>query len=231
MSKVMPDFIIVGAQRSGTTFIHHSLMHHPDIFMPRQEMPFFEDPDYGQTDVGSFQRVFGLGHREARVGFKRPNYLALPECPKRIREHMPSAKLIAVLRDPVDRAISGYYHHALGGFGPIEDVNKGLPEILKGEYDRRYPRVRQVIDFGFYHRHLTHYLDCFDREQILVLLYDQVKLDPEGTLGKILGFLEVEESKTSDRVDARLQATVYSLSRLRFLTQRNRTSMSTALMG
>lgn len=105
---MLPNFLIIGAQKSATTFLLRCLREHPDVFVPSGEIPFFEDPDYSQGDIESFARLFARGCHKKAVGLKRPNYLHKPECPERIHRHIPSARLIVILRDPIERAISAY---------------------------------------------------------------------------------------------------------------------------
>ena len=82
---------------------------HPEIWMPRGETPYFEDPDYHQSTPDEFLSQFP--HESGKlIGIKRPNYIGKPEAPERIETDLPDARLIAVLRDPADRAISAYFH-------------------------------------------------------------------------------------------------------------------------
>jgi hypothetical protein len=96
------------------------------------------------------------------------NYLHKPECPERIHRHIPHAKLIVVLRDPVDRAVSAYYHQVKMGFAPLKSVNRGLLEIIYAGHTERYRRSAEVIGYGFYHKQLRCYLEFFRIEQMLV---------------------------------------------------------------
>ena len=222
ISGRLPNFLIIGAQKAGTTFVHHCLMEHPDVFMPEGEIPFFENPDYSETGIESLERLFDGREQAKGRGIKRPSYLHLAECPERIHKQIPDAKLIAILRDPIERAVSGYYHQSFMGFAPVKDVNRGLPEIIEGRHEKRYPRASQIIDFGFYHRHLTHYLRYFEKDQLLVILHDDIKRSPLNALKTTFRFLGVSEDYSPKSLTSRPMATVYSLARLRFLTLRNR---------
>lgn len=155
MVDMLPNFLLIGAQKSATTFVHRCLCEHPNVFMPSGEIPFFKDPDYSQSDIESFERLFEKGYHKKAIGIKRPDYLHKPECPERIHRHIPSARLIAILRDPVDRAISAYYHNAKMGFAPLKHVNTGLLEVINGRHAEKYPRAAEIVEFGFYHKHLT----------------------------------------------------------------------------
>src|SRR5690348_3927297 len=114
---VSPNFLIIGAEKAGTTFLHQALRLHGDVFMPSDEIPFFEDPDYGAPGAWQeFSKLFEPGAGKRAIGLMRPNYLHKPECPARIHKHFPDAKLVVMLRDPVERAISAYNHNVLNRF-------------------------------------------------------------------------------------------------------------------
>lgn len=219
---MLPNFIIIGAQKCATTFVLYCLREHPDVFMLLSEgISFFEDPDYSQSDIESFERLFEKGYHKKAIGIKRPSYLHKPECPERIHRHIPSARLITILRDPVERAISAYYHNARMGFAPIKDVNKGLLEIINGTHAEKYPRAAEIIEFGFYHKHLSRYLDYFDREQMLIMLYDDIAKNSLDFLKEIFRFLGIDEEYIPQSLNSRPQAGVYSIPRVRLLTLRN----------
>jgi hypothetical protein len=218
---MLPNFLIIGAQKSGTTFIHRCLSEHPDVFMPSEEIPFFEEPDYSQSDIRSLERLFEKGYHKKAIGIKRASYLHKPECPERIQRHIPSARLITILRDPVERAISAYYHNARMGFAPIKDVNKGLLEIINGRHAEKYPRATEIIEFGFYHKHLSRYLIYFGREQMLIMLYDDIKKNPLDSFKKVCRFLGIDEEYVPQSLNSRPMAGVYSVPRLRLLALQN----------
>ena len=98
MSK-LPDFVIIGAQKSASSFMQLCLADHPDIYIPEGETPFFESPDYEQGDIHEIEELFE-GRSEKCLGIKRPNYIGKAEVPNRILKHLPNAKLIAILRNP-----------------------------------------------------------------------------------------------------------------------------------
>lgn len=218
---MLPNFLVIGAQKSGTTFVQRCLNEHPDAFIPLEEIPFFEDPWYSSNNVDTFKSLFQEGKNKKAIGLKRPNYLAKAECAERIHKHLPSAKLITILRDPVDRAISAYYHYAKFGFAPIKHVNRGLLEIMKGRHAGKYPRAREIIEFGFYYKWLERYLGYFERKQILIMLYDEIVKNCHHSIKKICQFLEIDSEYAPRSLNSRPQAGVYSILRLKLLALRN----------
>ena len=82
---MLPNFIVVGAQKSASTFVQVCLAEHPDIFMPSTEIPFFVSPDYEQKSINNLKHFF-IGRTEKMLGIKRPDYIGKPEVPERIRK-------------------------------------------------------------------------------------------------------------------------------------------------
>jgi sulfotransferase family protein len=217
---VYPNFLIIGAQKSATTFVHKCLREHPDVFMPHGETRFFEDPEYLQTNSTQFETLFRNVSKEQAIGIKRPDYLAKPECPPRIHQHLPQAKLLVILRNPVERAISAYFHLMECSFIPIRPAEEGLTRILNGEYQDLYPKSREIIEYGFYYKHLLRYLNYFDQSQMLIMLLNTVKANPLISIQEAYRFIGVNDEfvPASLRMSGSRNRGVYSLTRLRLLT-------------
>jgi hypothetical protein len=220
---MLPNFLIIGAQKAGTTFIQKCAREHPDVFSPAKEVRFFEDPDYLQTDFKQFEALFDKVSHEKAIGIKRPDYLARPECPERIYRHLPQAKLILVLRNPVERALSAYFHQMTRGFLPIKSAEEGLMKIVKGDYKEAYPKSAEIIEYGFYHHYLARYLNYFDREQLCIILFEAMKKDPFETMKRIYNFIGVNDHYIPPSLSLKRKhnSSIYSLTRLKLLTLSN----------
>lgn len=194
--------------------------------MPHGETPYFEDPDYHQAGPDFLERFFA-GRTERLVGLKRPQWIGRAEVPARIFGDLPDAKLIAVLRNPVDRAVSAYYHYMRGSYLPVQDPETGLARLLEAdrEFATAWPRSWEVLEFGLYHKHLSDYAPFFDRGTIKVLLHEDVTRDPVGAACGLYAFLGVDDEFTPRRTASRPQAVVYDLRRLRFLQVADRLTM------
>jgi len=216
-----PNFFIIGVEKSATTFIQACLAEHPEIFMVPGEVPFFENPDYSEKGIDEFEEMFSQVVGEKVIGIKRPNYLTKPEVAPRIYKHYPGAKLLIIFRDPIKRAISAYFHNINYGFIPPKNIEIGMKKILKGEYQNNYKRAKEITEFSFYSKHLKHYLKYFNKNQIHIALFDDIKKDSIGVLKKMYNFLKVEDSYAPTALNKRPQAVVYSLPRLRVLRLRN----------
>ena len=211
---MLPDFFVIGAQKAGSTFLMQCLEEHPQIFMPPAEVSFFEDSRYAPDEFGWFQRHFDSAREGQVVGVKRPNLLGHPECPERLRKHMPRLQLMVILRHPVERAVSGYFHYARSGFIPIVPLEVGMRRLLDGDYDHLL-RAREILEFGFYHQQLVQYERYFPRDRIHVILLDDIKRDALNELAKTYRFLGVRADFRPASLTSRPMAATYSLPRLR----------------
>jgi hypothetical protein len=157
------------------------------------------------------------------VGIKRPNYLCKAEVPSRIFTDCPDVKLIVVLRNPVERAISSYYHQIKYGTLPPLDIEDGLSNILNEAIQMEpFARGKEVLDFGLYNRALSRYFEYFQREDLLILFHEEVTKDPLSEIKKCYQFLEISEDFTPKKLLSRPQKVIYSIPRLRWLTMRNK---------
>lgn len=149
MSKcIQPSFFVVGAQKAGTTALHHYLVGHPDIFLPAIKETHFFDDGHGEYSLGMahyLNTYFLEDNGHAIVGEVDPEYLFFPEAAARINEHFPAAKLIFVLRDPVARAYSHYQMTLSRGYERLgfaqaiarEEARMGFfPESIDADSER-----------------------------------------------------------------------------------------------
>ena len=216
-----PDFVVIGAQKSASTFVQSCLNDHPDIFLPHPETPIFESPDYEEAPA-DFWRILFDGRTERLKGIKRPNYIGKTEVPSRLATELPEANLIAVLRNPVDRAVAAYFHQMKYGTIPICPLEVGLPAILDGgSILDTHPRSREILEFGLYFRHLKNYEHFSERGQLLCLLHDDIAADPVTEIQRCYDFLGVDASYVPSNLAGRPQKVVYSIPRLHFLNLSN----------
>ncbi len=220
---MMPDFVIIGAQKAASTYVQLSLRDHPQVYLPYSETPFFQDPDYDPDRLDILESYFEDADLSdvRQLGIKRPDYLGRAECPKRIHRHIPDAKLIVVLRDPVQRLVSAYYHYVKTGFIPPVHVNEGVPKILSGEWDKKYPRSVEIIEYGMYYKHLKRYLNFFEKRQIKVIMYERLKNKNIETVQNIYNYLGVDASYIPSSSNKRPKSSVYDLSRLKRIRSAN----------
>jgi hypothetical protein len=210
----MPNFLIIGAGKSGTTSLYHYLGQHPEVYMsPVKEPKFFavegKNLDYrgpydetsmnrsSITDVRAYRSLFDGVTGEAAIGEASPLYLHSPEAPERINHYIPDAKLIAVLRNPVERAYSAFLQRVQKGHEPLRDFAQALHQEEARTSDNWAPRW-QTKGIGFYHAHLTRYYGLFDRGQIMIHLYEDLRTDPLGVAQRTFRFLAVDDAFETD---------------------------------
>lgn len=194
-----PDFLVIGAQKAGTTALYAYLRWHPTITGPFwKEVSFFDRHWWRGESWYRGQLPF---RREGTlVGEASPSYLLHPLAPARVRTVAPDARLIALLREPVARAYSHYQHEVALGREPLsfEDALAAEDERLDGEIERMLadPRVfsREWWDHtyasrGLYAEQLERWLACFPREQLLVVTTEELGERPAETYAEIVAFL------------------------------------------
>lgn len=167
----LPSFIIAGAAKSATTWLQQSLQASSGIFMPDPELHFFSR--HYEPGLVSYRRHFADAPAGALLGEKSNSYLTTPNADVRIHRHLPEVRLVFQLRDPVARAYSDYC--MLFRRGEVDDnVNRHLdPSRAAGE--------RFLAD-GCYADHLERFIALFGAKPVLVLLYEDVRRDPERQL-------------------------------------------------
>src|SRR5690349_7622089 len=144
------ELVVVGAQKGGSTYLAALLGDHPDIYVCPDEVPYFEDPYFGKSKRKELERALAPAHEGQKRGIHRPDYLAHPEVPDRIMAEAPNAGIVAVLRDPVDRAISAYFWYVQFGLLPLVGIDEGMNRLLDGWTNPRYPHASEVLDYGDY---------------------------------------------------------------------------------
>ena len=219
----MPDFVIIGAQKAGSTGLMQHLAAHPHLYLPDGETRYFRDPWF-QFESPSVlaDAVDTRKPGVLRRGIKSPDYLALPYGPHRIADVLGQVELIAVLREPVDRAISSYFWAMQWGLIPLEPVESGLRKILAGEWAQLHPRSTEVLEYGLYGKHLTRYLEVFPREKILALIDEEIRSQPDEAMRAVFEFLGVDTAAAPPWNPRPVNAGVYSHTRLKVLARRHK---------
>lgn len=168
---MLPTFVIGGAQKAGTTSLHWRLKSHPEVFIPDkpQEIHYFDDERNYARGVDWYERLFAGWSGQECVGQTSPRYLYDPACAARIHDLLPDVRLIFLLRNPIDRAYSHYWHSLKLGFEtlPFEQALEREPERLaQGGLSLR---DHSYLDRGRYAEQLSRYFALFPRERVLVL--------------------------------------------------------------
>lgn len=203
----LPNFLIIGAMRSGTTSLADTLSQHPDVVIPSKEPHFFSfegkstDIPKITTTIAEYQALFDGKEDILARGDASPRYLPDRSAPARIQRYIPDVKLIAVLRDPVDRAYSNFYHEVKIGCNPAESFEDALRINDETAANDEFQLSATYSYQGFYFKHLTRYFEFFDTSQIKVFLFEDWSRQPQVMLREIYEFLDI---------DAHFEATIDS---------------------
>lgn len=210
----LPDFLLIGAAKSGTTALFHYLGQHPDIFAcPVREPNFFalegKEIDFSgpgdQETVGwhsistlpEYAQLFGqVGERQI-AGEVSPLYLYNAEAPARIHLHVPDVKLLVMLRNPVDRAYASYMHLRRDGRESCDTFREAL-ELENERIRSGWEHLWHYVEMGKYAAQLNRYVSRFDRSQIKVFLYDDFQESPAALLRGCFDFLNVDSGFEPD---------------------------------
>ncbi len=207
-ARPLPDFLIIGAQKAGTTALYTYLRRHPAITGPSWKEVSFFDRHYARG-ARWYRGNFPLRPRGRLVGEASPSYLFHPLAPKRVAALLPDVRLIAILRNPVERAYSHYQHEVALGREVLafEDALDAEPERLRGELERMvadpayFSRAwwdHTYVGRGLYAEQLDRWLAVFPRDQLLVLTTDDLAERSAETYVRVLAFLGVPPHALDD---------------------------------
>lgn len=222
---VMPSFLIIGSQSAGTTSVYNYLRQHPQVYLsPVKETNFFvhdgQNPDIvphlspgGVTGLAAYHALFQGASDHKAVGEASPLYLVDPQAAARIRHHIPKARLIAILRDPAERAYTAYWMRVRDG-RETRSFEQAVDQELEGLDGSLEFALRCYVRWGLYATHLKAYLGLFDRAQLAIHLFDDLRADPVKFMAELFRFVEVDDAFVPD-TSVRFNAS--GLSRSRFL--------------
>lgn len=198
----LPDFVIIGAQRSGTTNLYDLLVRHPSIDAASHKEVHFFDYHYRRGERwyrGNFPQRRGESNAGSVCGEATPTYIAYDSAPARIRQLIPDAKLIVLLREPVARAVSHYHH-----FARLGNEHRSFEEAIAWEYSYLAAGNRPLLldspergsdplylSLSAYAPQLERWLSTFPREQLFIALADELFEDSDGLLEGVRQFLDL----------------------------------------
>lgn len=199
----LPTFIVIGVAKGGTTSIYRYLDQHPDVFMcPNKGPNFFGYEDarnwqwheegeppllrhFKVSTLEEYEALFDAAADERAVGEVSPQYFRCPTAARRIHEVIPDVKLVASLRNPADRAFSGFLMRTRRG----EAVGDAHAELSVES---------SHVKEGFYYSRMKRYYDAFDREQIKIYLFDEFRMSPADLIRDLFAFLDVRTDFVPD---------------------------------
>ena len=200
MGGRLPDFLGLGVQKGGTTTLQRLLELHPGAFLPvAKELHYFSL--HFAAGEAWYRAQFAAARPEQRCGEITPYYVFHPQAPDRVQALLPRARLIVLLRDPVERALSQYFHSRRLGLEdlPLEaalaaesERLKGAQELLRAPEGRhRSHQEHSYLSRSRYEEQLPRWQVLFPTEQLLVLRSEDLFEQPQGVWDRVLGFLKL----------------------------------------
>jgi len=209
----LPNFLIIGAAKSGTSSLYYYLKQHPQVFMAVPKEPYFfelegenltfagpgdqERRRGAVTQLEDYYELFQDVKDEVAVGEASTTYLDSPKAPERIKHYIPDSKIIAILRNPVDRAYASFLHLWRDGHETVKDFSQAL-KLEDERIKENWGLLWQYKTRQFTYEKLKRYFDLFDREQIKVYIYEDWRGDNHFVLKDIFQFLGVDEDFIPD---------------------------------
>lgn len=199
--KWAPDYIIIGAQKSGTTPLYHFLKQHPQIVFKKGEVHFF-DLMFAHGSRWYKNRFDKRPTPQHLIGDKSPYYMCHPKVPERVHSLYPNVKIIAILRNPIDRAYSHYWHNQRAKREPLsfKEAIAAEPERLAGEKEKlmKDPKYKSnnyrrysYLERGHYAEQLKRWLEFFPKEQIMVISSSDLRNKTEEVMQNLFTFLNL----------------------------------------
>jgi hypothetical protein len=188
-----PNFFIVGAGKCGTTSLYAYLRQHPEVFMPDRKELHFYSTDLERSNRIKEQEYFelfeGAGDKK-RIGEASADYLYSRAACNRIKETYPDAKIIIALRNPVEKVHSTHFYALWLGREEIEDFEEALARDDGNKQGKR-PRRRTYVDGAKYAKYVRMYLETFGSKQVHIVLFEEMRRNPEGVFEELCRFLEI----------------------------------------
>jgi hypothetical protein len=191
--RQQPTFIVIGAQKSATTSLYHWLRRHPQIYLSQQkELDFFSQPVLYERGLDYYCKTWFAGAGRARaIGEVSPQYMLSSAVPERIAALLPGVKLLALLRNPIDRALSHYAMQRMRGMehGTFEQATRELlssaPALIDHVHDN-------YLVAGLYGNILEGYARLFPSQSLQITFYEELLAEPRRELRRILEFIGVD---------------------------------------
>src|ERR687891_1137511 len=199
--EIWPNFFIVGARKCGTTSLYFYLKKIPGVYMSPIKELFYFAPNAVQTDAfdvirdkKEYLRVFNKANGHIAIGEATPGYLWDPDAPKLIHQTVPHARIIMILRDPIERAYSQYLMYVKYG-----GIKSSFYDELMRDYknqEKLYVKSQLYVEMGMYYEQVKRYFDIFGRKQVKVIIFEEFVQHPAQTVNEILAFLGVKYTVT-----------------------------------
>lgn len=184
--KNKPNFFLVGWPKSGTTWLYNCFKEHPDIYVTNRDTVHYFSLNY-HRGIKWYEKFYLDVKKERLITDLTPNYALDPKCAKRISEFNKDAKILFILRNPIKRAFSHYWHQKKKG-----RINYSFEDTLHYSNLGNFDMYHLFIRPGFYSEFLMPYFDIFDKKQLKIVLFENLVNQPDAFLKEIHEFGDVD---------------------------------------
>jgi hypothetical protein len=201
-NQPQPDFIGIGAMKAASTWIFQCLKEHPQVCDDsKKEIHFFNKPQNYKKGIDFYLPFFNNCPDDKIKGEYTPCYIFSSRTPELIHKHFPDVKIIACLRDPVDRAISHYRFNV---------CKNGRLSIYK-DFSQAIKKDKEMVAKGKYYEQLKRYYRFFDKKNILVIIYEELKRDPEKEVKRAYDLLGIDSGFSPPSLDKKKNVTGHEI--------------------
>lgn len=205
------DFIGIASPKAGTTWLHRCLSEHPDICMSQPKEMRFYKPGQSGPNIEAYTEHFNHCANESVRGEWTPFHIHSDEMVAFTKKHFPDIKFVAIFRNPIERYISSYYFHLKRGHQLYPTIEEKLTKELGAEDKDSYTDLTA----GRYFKELSRYTKAFPDNKFHIIIYEDMRNDPQGEMKKLLQFLEVDDSY--------IPPSIFAKKPKRIVVQRNKT--------
>jgi hypothetical protein len=193
MSPPLPNFVIAGPQKCATTWLYECLREHPEVLLPATDSVHYFDMQYSRGEEW-YRSHFDSYDGETMVGEETPSYIRDDAAPKRIARTIPNAKILFILRNPVDRAFSHYWH----------EKSKDKMSFEFDEVFGNYDLFNDWVIPGLYNRHIERYLEHIPSENLQLFFFDDLVDDDWSYLQEVYEFLGIDPTYQPSVLDSKV---------------------------
>jgi hypothetical protein len=192
----LPNFLIIGAPRCGTTWLFKCLRQHPDVYMPDLKQLHFFDVNFNKS-LNFYAKYFHEADckRYKAVGEATASYFYRKGVPERIYHSIPGVRLVVIVRNPVERVVSR-----------IKNIQSSHPENIKISVLEKIELKSEIIYEGLYYKHIMRYLKYFRKDQIIILNYHDIENRPRYLLNKVCDFLKIDKNFETDFLNIKINS-------------------------
>lgn len=203
-------FVVIGVQKSATTWINDCLKEHPELNVKREKNEdfYYSGPVYKKNGSKWYWSLFD--NSDGLKGCVSVDYFVDPEIPKILNDHNPSLKLILSIRHPIERTISAYYWYLRKSLIPDMPLDDAIEVAIKDYKAGNQSSFSELISRSLYASDVERFLEVFETKQLMVIDYFEISNDPRSVLERIFEFLNVSKKFTPTKLNSKPKQNTYN---------------------